>query len=262
MVDLGDRDRGREGGLSAYGYADASAHGAHAGAVVDVPAVLVHFPLRGIVDGFEDVAAVAAEAEEMRFAPFAHAHCDMEGEVLEVDGLVPKVHAQRTEDPHRGVAVIDQIRGAAVLTDGAFGGEVDAYESCLCCPFLLAHVAVAQVHVQDAAQGIVVRDRENTGEQLGSAEHLCAEDVHPAAAERGQVTGGARITGVAGVHDLHAFQDPCIGIGRVAADDQMVGLVVGVHHSGQGCHQSSGIEEGGRPAQALLHGESSQAQGR
>ena len=186
----------------------------------------------------------------------------MEREVLEGDGLIAQVNAHGAEDAQRGIAVVHQVGGPATRAERAFGAQVDADEPGLRGPLLARRTAIPQAHVQHPTKGIAPFDRQGAGEQARRTQHLRAQDVHPAAAEHGQVARRARVAQVVGAHHLRAFQHVVGGVGAGAAHHQVVRLIVGRDHPREGARHAGGVVEHGGIAQALFHRDGPAAHGR
>ena len=103
----------------------------------------------------------------------------------------------------------------------------------------------AQAQVKGAAGGVAVAGGQAGGEECRIIEDLGAQGVDPAAAEGGVIVKGACVGGVVGVGDGESVEAPQVGIGRVAANAEVGGLVVGLHGTRQQGDQAGGIVKGG-----------------
>src|SRR5690606_41856797 len=86
--------------------------------------------------------------------------------------------------------------------------------------------------VEDAGSGIAVLCRKGPGQKGRIVQHLGTEDIHPSSALTGPVTKGAPITEVIGIHNFNTFKIPGQSVRGIAPDNEVVGLIVFIDHSG------------------------------
>lgn len=108
---------------------------------------------------------------------------------------------------------------------------VNANQTRLRRKFVLLVIAFAQMYVHYPTQNIAVLRRKSSRQKVGALHELRTQNIGSTARLRRSVAKRSRIAEVIGVHNLNALQSPLGSCRRIAANDQIIGLVVGRYYA-------------------------------